>query len=102
MSTVEEFRVAANVARAAADGDSNDTEIEALQAALELAEELLLRRPVEPVGYNVCPNNPDAVHGPVSAHVDPDAPRGYLAIICDACGTTTSVLAPESGDIEWN
>lgn len=38
----EEFRQAAVAARLAADGDSNDAEIEALQNALDIAEDVIL------------------------------------------------------------
>lgn len=52
--------------------------------------------------YNVCPENPDGVHGPLEQNHDRGIGDGWLSVACRACGTTTGVPIPPVQDIEWN
>lgn len=51
--------------------------------------------------YNVCPENLNGVHGPVTQHFDPELPEGFAGVACNACGTTTGIPIPPAEEISW-
>lgn len=53
--------------------------------------------------YNICPDQPDGVHQPVEANLDPEIADTHVSVICVSCGTTTGWPIAEFKDrLEWN
>lgn len=53
--------------------------------------------------YNVCPENADGKHGPITTGNDYDIDPGYVSVQCESCGASTGYpIGSFVDDLEWN